>query len=424
LPTKSLKVSANGNAVGQVLLRYETKNGAVRIVLHIHPKMWNTPNFLHVDLDLDELDTFRVNQLHSFEMQTLNIKSRDETSLNMLVDQLKSFQVDSNSYEDDNNSTRLFSDAPSTSSISVPISNIVEPRRNLWDLLAALEQESQDLVTNLVRIPNYADDQIDVITLSESILKHKALERIVSRLFVIRLEENAHLLKPLFVENTIETRYFRGRVDTLSITKFTKRIRQTYISHVSELSRNNQINQLILGALAIVSGKLLAAEGFTPRLIRLRKFFAGVSVLSNNQLFKLAQNFKLRSTKNRLAEIVILAKMIIFGVQQGIGDVRQSRNLGLATGLYLSSARLWEVLLSNRKIGEEYLLAPYKKALAIRSKDRINVSNRKQPDLCVLNKNGDVVALVDAKYKTLDHTARLNVMPNSDQYNHLRQFTF
>ena len=417
MPSVNLKVSANGNGVGQIILSHRTLEGQARVTLDIHPKMWNpNPKNCISKLNIDELNSVAHNHLHCYETQVIQVVSKDYDSLNRFVSQLIVVESGELSGEENSNFTSLFTELGSTSGETIPITDIEPPLSSLWDLLKELDEKSQEMVAGLIRIPNYEDQQIDLLSWSGSLLKHSAVELILGRLFLQKLEKGAHLLRPKFVEIEVEGTRFKGRVQMRTLMQYSKRVRANFISQVSDMTNDNDGNRLLLGALQVLSKTILDTPIFSPRVMRLRKFFTGVTLLPPGELITLAKRFKPKRSMVGYGELVFLAKLIILGLQPGIGDAKQQTNSGLATGMYLSSARLWEIILSDRRLGEDWEMQPYKKPLPIREKDTLEGGNQKEPDLCVVDKLGNILALVDAKYKNLDFTPKLGKMPNSDQY--------
>ncbi len=417
MPSVNLKVSANGNGVGQIILNHKTLNGQTRVTLDIHPKMWN-PNPLNriSKLNIDELDNSTQNHLHCYETQVIQVVSNDYESLNGFVSQLIAVEPDGMSGEENGHLTTLFTEIGHISGETLPITEIDPPASSVWDLLKELDENSQELVAGLIRIPNYEDQQIDLLSWSGSLLKHSAVELILGRLFLQKLEKRSHLLKPKFVELEVKGTRFKGRVQIRSLMQYSQRIRANFNSQVSDMTNDNDGNRLLLGAVQVLSKTILDTPIFSPRVMRLRKFFTGVSLLPHGELITLAKSFKHKRSMVGYGELLFLARLIILRLQPGIGDEKQHTNSGLATGMYLSSARLWEIILSERRLSENWTIEPYKKPLPIREKDTLDGTNQKEPDLCVMDRFGNIIALVDAKYKNLDFAPKLGKMPNSDQY--------
>jgi 5-methylcytosine-specific restriction endonuclease McrBC regulatory subunit McrC len=417
VPSINLKVSGNGNGVGQIIFYGTSQNKSSMITLDIHPKLWNpNPETRVLDLLIDELQKELPQQLNCYEGQTIRIFSTETEYLNRLVAQLTKLDAEIGTEVDDGNLSNLFTIVGTAYGESSPITAIEQPRSSIWELLSTLDEASQEMIAALIKIPNYEDKQIDLISWSKSMLRHKAVELILARLFLQKLEKATHLLKPRFVERDIEETRFRGRVNILSLRLYSKRIRQNFVSSVSEMSNDNSGNQLILGALTKLSKTTLDSPPFASRIMRLSKFFTGVSKQSDSELIALAKSFQHKRSMVGYGELVFLSKMIILGLQPGIGDAKQTTNFGLATGMYLSSARLWEILLSNRSVGGKWTIAPFKKPLPLRAKDSITGLFQKEPDLCIRDNLGNVIAVVDAKYKILDSSVQLGKMPNGDQY--------
>jgi len=417
VPVKNLKVSANGNGVGQIILSHKSIQGQTRVTLDIHPKMWNpNPKIRISRLFIDELHSSSQNHLHCYETQVIQVVSSDLDDLNRFAAQLIAIESDESTGEENSNISTLFTEVGSVSGEVLPITLIEPPASSLWDLLEELDEKSQELVAGLIRIPNYGDQQIDLLSWAGSLLKHSAVELILGRLFLQKLEKRAHLLRPKFVEIEVENTRFKGRVQIRSLMQYSKRIRENFISQISDMTNDNDGNRLLLGALQVLSKTILDTPIFNPRVMRLRKFFTGVTLLPHGELMILAKGFKQKRSMVGFGELVFLAKLIILHLQPGIGDAKQQPNSGLATGMYLSSARLWEIILSGRRLGEDWAIEPYKKPLPIRERDTLDGANQKEPDLCVVDKLGKIRALVDAKYKNLDYKPNLGKMPNADQY--------
>jgi len=257
---------------------------------------------------------------------------------------------------------------------------------------------------------------LDAISWANTFMAHDALKKLITQLFVRNLEQALHAIRPTFVEKGISTKVLVGRPEIHTLARFVHNVRNDFRTVVSEMSNDNPTNQLLKSALTFVSSNKPIDESEMIRIQRLQRKFDGVTSIKPQQVIKLVRKVNVNNKNTRLANAIKFAKMIVLGSFPGLGEEDVRSNKAIATGIFFSSARLWELLLSERVLLNGLKINPDKEAIALRLKDSTTGKYSKRPDLSLVQEQGDKRGFVDAKYKFLSGKNLLALMPNDDQY--------
>jgi hypothetical protein len=369
-----------------------------------------------LDLDVIESDDTTGNDFISvscFEGTSIQISSSDSK----LIDEISaciletSFLVEED--EKESNVKLLVAELVSAQTSTTPCSR---GTNEVWELIGKLEESTSGQILDLLRVPNFESmSQLDSLHNGASFAQDPIVEKLSAKLLLHKLGLLSKRIKPRFVVSRERSRVFKGKLIPKSLLPWSSGQRNFLEFDQSKLDSDSDLLRLLRYSARLAHEGIRQESFWANRASQLDHFLGDAKPISAFTARRLARAIRLRPSERMFAEVLNLARLMILGKADSFGDsAGQTVKTGLATGVFLSSARLWELLLENHTLDTGHRIQAFKAPVPIRTND-VDSSSAKRPDLAITDSRGRLVATIDAKYKTLEQI-KLNKMPGGDQY--------
>ena len=430
-----LRVSRNGNSCGYVLFR----NDNFRLGINVLPKFWKEePSCLKTTINLDHLNRNEFDQnatIILYEMQFLRIISSDVELLDQVINSLIGIKVNDDSVE---SQTDLDDFENSESPL---FSKTFKPRGDLKELNQEDLHNPDDfwnIVSNSDMPLTLADtNQIDYSFMSnrlnnidERVLKE--LVKIRRRTFLSEAEKMVSRLKPVFAPRIESLSSVRGSIVLTNLFQ-RKATRSARIQcEFDELAIDSIWYQLIKAAnlVALKQEIETQTDEWTNRSERIERNLRSIPQLRAREALMGISTERLPRKFKQYKDCCDLAIMMLRDENHLSSGSTTVNETGVAISIRVSTAKLFENLLNNRKF-DRYTLCLINKegakhTINIREKSlKGNLFIGKEPDLAVIEDRKDsekeIVGFFDAKYKSPNGGPTFSNMSLSDQY---QQYTY
>lgn len=429
MPTRRIVASPHGDCCGIALVRLEGSS----FVISVLPKLWRATQAVAIQLDHVSNPQEEVVHVVVSEMSSLLVSSSSIEKLDSFVGALTSLRFsdqDAEEREDDENQetvVSLFEEAALTHK-QIPVvtdadlNNSIQQVNDFW---AGIDEVD---LASLVRAPEWVPNDEPALFGNALFNSIPALERVVRELFVCEAEAALRRRQPDFRTVSSRLPYIRGSLTPSGIRDVMQRkVNDLECSH-SELDHDHPWQQAVRLAARAVASRDLRDRVRGTRLSRCRRIDARlntVSMIPGKALFR--ERFGERYLgKNRHASYAARLAVAVLRRDSPGGDLASSsRAVAAATGLRVSTPRLFEALLTigGGESSGIRIAKNYEQISILRGKPPT-----KRPDLVAVSVSGAdrmstkprVTAVLDAKYKSRIPNRSGN-MDMSDQY---QQFAY
>lgn len=409
-------ISPTGNGIG--VLYFTARSGNFRLRIDVLPKFWKQDPGHIYRLDLDEIESMDTTgedfiSVSCFEGTSIQISSSDSK----LIDEIgrcileTSFLVEEEDRE--SNVKLLVPELVSAHTTTTPCS---KGTNDIWELIGKLDENTSGQILDILKVPNFESmSQLDSLHNGASFAQDPIVEKLAAKLLLHKLGLLTKRIKPRFDVSREQSRVFKGKLIPKSLLPWASGQRSYLEFDQSKLDSDSGLLRLLRYAARLAHDCIRKESFWENRASQLDRFLGDAMPISAFTARSLARGIRLRPSERLFAEVLNLARLMVLGKADSFGDsAGQTVKTGLATGVFLSSARLWELLLENHTLESGHRIQAFKAPVPIRAND-VDSASAKRPDLAITDARGRLLATIDAKYKALDQI-KLNKMPGSDQY--------
>jgi hypothetical protein len=432
MPFRYLLASPTGNGCGLAILRVD---GGPVVAISVLPKLW--PTVAAADVCVDDTSAVGILHVAVRELQVLRLSGSSEAALDASVVALTNlrFEVDADDVMLPASSKpvdALFQELTATDARSRSPELSASDRDTQFaselQLADAFWTGVEDLgATDLVRVPLQVPTD-DAALLGRRLLSSlPALERVLREVFIAEAEAALKRRMPDFRTTTEPLSFIRGSLTQAGLRRAVLGGVTDLECSFAELDHDHPWQQVIRAAahrVAVRDQREGTGSGRLSRCRRIDRRLLEVAVVRDSGLLR--QNYDERALgKNRHASVAARLGLAILRRDSPVGYAgSRTRDLATATGLRLSTARLFERMLTT----------PFEfpaKFVMVENRERVALLKgqpaTKRPDLLLIPLEklhsftvADSVALVDAKYKTRTPEVP-GAMEMGDQY---QQFAY
>jgi hypothetical protein len=425
LHARHLLAGPGGNGCGTALLSVD---GGATLVISVVPKMWPTGGALAVRVDASPPSGTKVLHVIVRELEQFTILAESISVLQSCVVALTGLTFTDDRPDQpqkESSLAHLFEETFGPSTLSDTAIRSPGDESDQSNLADAFWAGVDDVgASSLVRTPfNHSTDEPSLLGRQMDTLP--SLERVLRELFVTEAEIALRRRMPDFRTIVDEVSFVRGALTTRGLHRIARGEVSGIECSFAELDHDHPWQQVVRAAARCVARRDLEDQVRDIRLGRCRRIertLRHVSEVRGSEVLR--ERFDSRSLgKNRHASVAARLGVAILRRDSPMGNVSGRRkSLAVATGLRISTARLFEIMLTTRvgDSGSPRLVENPNRLSLLRGQPPT-----KRPDLLLL-RAGDTAAIasaraiVDAKYK-LRAPEVPSAMDMADQY---QQFAY